>query len=64
MEEAPFVVARCVFTENILKEIDEYKSLLTIVNHFFFFITNKSYFLLILVMHKKCKRTKVFVTCN
>jgi len=29
MEKAPFVVAQCVFTENILKEIDEYKSLLT-----------------------------------
>jgi len=29
MEKAPFIVAQCVFTENILKDIDEYKSLLT-----------------------------------
>jgi len=29
MEKAPFVVAQCLFTENILKEIDEYKLLLT-----------------------------------
>ncbi|CAF1522618.1 unnamed protein product, partial [Adineta steineri] len=29
MEQAPFVVGQSVFTENILKEIDEYKSLLT-----------------------------------
>ncbi|CAF3744074.1 unnamed protein product [Rotaria sp. Silwood1] len=29
MEQAPFIVGQCVFTENILKEIDEYKILLT-----------------------------------
>lgn len=29
MEQAPFVVAQCVFTENIIKEIDEYKLLFT-----------------------------------
>jgi hypothetical protein len=33
MEQAPFIVAQCVFTENILKEIDEYKPLLTKVDH-------------------------------
>ncbi|CAF3019095.1 unnamed protein product [Rotaria sp. Silwood2] len=29
MEQAPFIVGQCVFTENILKEIDEYKLLLS-----------------------------------
>jgi translation initiation factor 5 len=29
MEQAAFLVAQCVFTDNILKEIDEYKTLLT-----------------------------------
>ncbi|UJR22429.1 hypothetical protein I4U23_025490 [Adineta vaga] len=29
MEQAPFVVAQCVFTDTIIKEIDEYKLLLT-----------------------------------
>lgn len=29
MEQAPFLVAQCVFTENILKEIDQYKLILT-----------------------------------
>ncbi|CAF1048701.1 unnamed protein product [Adineta ricciae] len=29
MEQAPFVVAQCIFTENIIKEIDEYKVLLS-----------------------------------
>jgi hypothetical protein len=33
MEQAPFVVAQCVFTENIIKEIDEYKLFLTKVNY-------------------------------
>jgi hypothetical protein len=65
MEKAPFVVGRCIFTENILKEIDEYKSLLTKVNnnnHLFF--TSKSIILFTLVMYKKCKRTKIFITFN
>ena len=34
MEQAPFVVGQSVFTENILKEIDEYKSLLTRVCYY------------------------------
>ncbi|CAF3887677.1 unnamed protein product [Rotaria sordida] len=29
MEQAPFIVGQCVFTENILKDIDEYKLILT-----------------------------------
>ncbi len=33
MEQAPFIVGQCIFTENILKEIDEYKLLLTKVNN-------------------------------
>ncbi len=32
MEQAAFLVAQCVFTDNILKEIDEYKTLLTKVS--------------------------------
>jgi hypothetical protein len=32
MEQAPFVTGQCIFTENIIKEIEEYKLLLTKVN--------------------------------
>jgi hypothetical protein len=41
MEQAPFLVAQCVFTENILKDIDEYKLLLTKVNNQNLFFLNK-----------------------
>ncbi len=61
MEEAPFVVARCVFTENILKEIDEYKSLLTKVNNHslsLFFIANKCCFVSAISYVRKMRKDK------
>jgi hypothetical protein len=65
MEQAAFLVAQCVFTDNILKDIDEYKTLLTKVNrHFFLLFIRLLLLLFILVMFQKCKRTKVFITCH
>ena len=62
MEQAPFIVGQCVFTENIIKEIEEYKLLLTKVNyHFFsFFNLNDVYF----SYAQRMQRTKIFITCH
>ncbi len=50
MEQAAFLVAQCVFTDNILKDIDEYKTLLTKVNRHFFLLFIHHLLLFILVM--------------
>lgn len=62
LEQAPFVAGGCLFTGNILNEIDEYKLLLTRVNPFSSLLSTLHRSLFVLVVREERQRTKISLT--